>query len=93
MSLRWFNNLKISSKLLTGFLLVCMVGGVAGLVGIVNIRKIGQADAYLYESVTVPATQLGQLDANLNLVQVHCAACFWLILRKALKRLHRWYAK
>src|SRR5262245_59782169 len=66
-TIKWFNDLKISSKLLISFISVCLVAGVAGLVGVTNIRKIGLADRYLYEGVTVPATRLGELDTNLHL--------------------------
>jgi methyl-accepting chemotaxis protein len=67
----WFGNLKISSKLMAGFVLVSVVAAVASLVGVINIRTIGSADTYLYKAVTVPAIQLGRLDADLNLIQVN----------------------
>src|SRR4029453_276960 len=70
MGVKWFNNLSISQKLLTSFALVSVIAGVAGLVGIKNIRTIGDADAFLYEEVTVPATQLGDLSATFDRVQV-----------------------
>jgi len=70
MGVKWFNNLSISQKLLTSFALVSVIAGVAGMVGIKNIRTIGDADGFLYEEVTVPATQLGDLNATFGRVQV-----------------------
>src|ERR1051326_1537446 len=69
-SVKWFNDLKISQKLLASFALVSVVAGIAGYVGITNIRTIGTADAFLYEKVTIPATQLGELNATFSRAQV-----------------------
>lgn len=58
----WFYNLKISAKLLTGFIMVAFIAAVVGIIGIYYIRTIGQQDQALYELNTVP---LGQaLDFN-----------------------------
>src|SRR5262249_27707701 len=69
-AVKWFRNLKISRKLLASFALVSLFAGVARFVGITNIRKIGTANAFLYEKVTVPATVLGELNASFSRIQV-----------------------
>ncbi|MDQ2084845.1 methyl-accepting chemotaxis protein [Herbivorax sp. ANBcel31] len=46
--MKWFYNLKISMKLLTGFIFVALIAGVVGVVGIVNIRNINQSYTDLY---------------------------------------------
>ncbi|NLM46662.1 MAG: HAMP domain-containing protein [Firmicutes bacterium] len=49
----WFNNLKIKTKLITGFLLVAVIAGVVGIVGLTNIMRITEADTLLYEENTL----------------------------------------
>ncbi len=49
---KWFNNLKIASKLITGFLLVAALGVAIGVVGIINLititdRELGTMSRYL----------------------------------------------
>ena len=46
--MKWFNNLRISAKLLTGFASVLLITGVIGYVGISNVKKIDAADTALY---------------------------------------------
>lgn len=46
--MRWYNNLKISVKLLIGFIIVALIAGVVGIIGITNIKKIQVLDADMY---------------------------------------------
>ncbi|MGE5629487.1 MAG: methyl-accepting chemotaxis protein, partial [Caulobacteraceae bacterium] len=56
--MQWFYNLKISAKLLLGFILVALIAGVVGVTGIVNIKTIDNNDTALYELNTVPIDQI-----------------------------------
>jgi methyl-accepting chemotaxis protein len=58
----WFRNLKISAKLLLSFMLLAFVAGVIGYVGIAEISKVASADNRLYEKMTIPITQLADLN-------------------------------
>lgn len=49
----WFKNIKISSKLLIGFLIVALIAGAVGVIGLINIMKITSADKILYEANTL----------------------------------------
>ncbi|HEX9061948.1 MAG TPA: MCP four helix bundle domain-containing protein [Clostridia bacterium] len=51
--MNWFYNLKISAKLLTGFVLVVLIAGVLGIIGIVNIRDEDTRYSDLYEQYGV----------------------------------------
>ena len=51
--MRWFYNLKISAKLIIGFLFVAMIAGVVGVVALVNINNMSQADVLMYEENTL----------------------------------------
>lgn len=52
--MKWFSNIKLSVKMIAGFLIVALIAGAIGVVGILNIRKIDNADTKLYEKMTVP---------------------------------------
>ncbi len=54
----WFYNMKIGTKMITGFVIVALIAGVVGAVGIVNILSINQADTELYSINTVPISEL-----------------------------------
>jgi methyl-accepting chemotaxis protein len=50
--MNWFYNLKISLKLIIGFMTVAVIAGVIGVIGVVgvyNIKTINHADTELYE--------------------------------------------
>lgn len=57
--MNWFYNLKISAKLIIGFLLVAIIAGIVGIVGLVNINNISEADALLYEENTLGIEYIG----------------------------------
>ncbi len=57
----WFDNLRISSKLLAGFFVVGLVAATLGVVGVQSTRALADAGEDAYENVTVPTALLGQL--------------------------------
>jgi methyl-accepting chemotaxis protein len=59
--MRWFNDLKLSAKLLTGFSLVTLIAAILGFVGISKIRELDESDTKLYEQMTVPLAQVGEM--------------------------------
>jgi methyl-accepting chemotaxis protein len=52
--LQWFYDLKIGTKLLSGFLLVALIAGLVGYIGIGDIRTIEKMDTGLYQTNVVP---------------------------------------
>jgi len=65
--MKWYYDLKISTKLLTGFMLVAAIAGIVGWVGLSELHNIGDADTMLYEKATVPITDLDNMsNAFLN---------------------------
>ena len=52
--MKWFFNLKVAVKLITGFILVALVAGIIGVVGITNLNTISDLDTELYEVNTAP---------------------------------------
>lgn len=56
--MKWFYNLKIKTKLLSGFILVALVVGIVGYIGITNINSLDQASEESYHNMTVPVTEI-----------------------------------
>ncbi len=67
----WFYNLKMGTKLLAGFILVALITGIVGYVGIKQIRVIETADTKLYEKVTVPLGELGNISVAFQRVRIN----------------------
>ncbi len=62
--MKWFNNVKIAVKLLTGFIIVAIIAGAVGVVGMFNIKSIEKNGSQLYSNMTVPlsiSTEMAKL--------------------------------
>lgn len=55
-------NQKIGAKLIGGFVLVAVIAAVIGMVGIVKMKHIDDADTFMYENCTVPLGLLAEFD-------------------------------
>ncbi|WP_373844881.1 methyl-accepting chemotaxis protein [Clostridium sp.] len=64
--MKWFNNLKIGSRLLIGFGMIMAIALVIGLIGINGISKVDKLDTELYEKMTVPLGQLVTITSSYN---------------------------
>lgn len=62
--MNWFYNLKISVKMLTGFILVAILAGVVGFIGINNIKQLNRDYTALYENYGIVLGYLGDVSAN-----------------------------
>ncbi|MGE5329986.1 MAG: methyl-accepting chemotaxis protein, partial [Deltaproteobacteria bacterium] len=69
--MKWFCNLKISLKLLIGFISVAVIAGIIGVVGMINIRAIDKADTEMYENVTVPMSVVANIAMSFQRERVH----------------------
>jgi methyl-accepting chemotaxis protein len=67
----WFLNRTIRTKLIIGFATVALIAGTIGYVGIFTLRAANENSAHLYESSTVPISQLGTLTRDFQLVRVN----------------------
>jgi len=56
--MKWFNNFKIGTKLLSSFIIIALIAGGIGLIGVVNINKISKLDTKMYEEMTEPLGNL-----------------------------------
>ncbi|HEY3308515.1 MAG TPA: MCP four helix bundle domain-containing protein, partial [Desulfuromonadaceae bacterium] len=69
--MQWFNNLKIGTKLISGFVIVALIAGVIGLIGIQKIKQINEADTKLYEKITVPTAELLSISTDFQRIRVN----------------------
>ncbi|MBF0337375.1 MAG: MCP four helix bundle domain-containing protein [Nitrospirae bacterium] len=69
--MNWFNNLRMSAKLIGGFVVVACITVIVGTFSIVNLHKIDAADTFLYEKMTVPLGQLGEITESFQRVRIN----------------------
>ena len=69
--MNWFKNLKIKTKLLTSFILIALLVGLVGFVGILNTWSLQKSDQELYENMTVPISQMGQISTTFQMMRVN----------------------
>ena len=62
--MNWFKNLKISKKLIVGFLVVAIVAAVVGVIGIVNLATLSRADQSMYRSQALGLQYSGAAAVN-----------------------------
>jgi methyl-accepting chemotaxis protein len=67
----WYYNLKVSVKLLSGFIIVALIAGIIGYEGVVSIKQIDEADTRLYEKITVPIGQLQDVSTFFQRIRVN----------------------
>lgn len=68
--MKWFYNLKISAKLILGFIIVALIAGMIGLVGIININNINRLDTDMYERHVVQLSELIPVTQGYQLMRV-----------------------
>ncbi|GAE90680.1 methyl-accepting chemotaxis protein [Acetivibrio straminisolvens JCM 21531] len=62
--MQWYYNLKISAKLIIGFLVLAVIAAIVGGVALVNINNMSQEDVELYEENTMVSVMLLKLLCN-----------------------------
>jgi len=72
--MNWFYNLKLGTKLLTGFLSVALIAGVIGWFGITRINQIEEGGDLMYQKVAMPLSQLGDISTAFQRVRINLRA-------------------
>ena len=62
--MKWYENLKISVKLILGFFVVAIVAVIVGIVGLVSIFNINEGSSTLYNNNTRAIAFSGDAYAN-----------------------------
>ena len=71
--MKYFADLKIATKLVSSFILVAVIAAVIGLIGITNILKMNTASTRMYQSMTLPISQLVAISTGFQRVRVTLA--------------------
>jgi methyl-accepting chemotaxis protein len=69
--MQWFLDLKISTKLISGFILVALIAATIGALGITNLKAIAESDTEMYQNMTVPIADLGDISTNFQRMRVN----------------------
>jgi methyl-accepting chemotaxis protein len=67
----WYYNLKISVKLLSGFIIVALIAGVIGAIGVVELKSLDDGSTKLYEKITVPISDLGDMSTAFQRIRIN----------------------
>ena len=77
-----FKDLRVRTKLLSGFFVVALVALIIGIISITEMRDIAASDTLMYEKMTVPLAQLGDIQSD---VQATAAQAYTLLLSSDLQ--------
>jgi methyl-accepting chemotaxis protein len=69
--MQWFLDLKIGTKLISGFLVVALIAVAIGTIGIVNMNAIEDNSTILYQNMTVPISDLGDISTAFQRMRVN----------------------
>jgi len=62
--MKWFTNMKIAAKLITGFLLVAFLTLAMGAYSLLNTKSIANSDTKLYADMLVPTEKMAQISVS-----------------------------
>ena len=68
--LKWLNNLKLKVKLLLAFACLIIFTMIIGIIGVVNINSIEKGSSDLYKNVTLPMSDLVQINQSFHRMRV-----------------------
>lgn len=66
---KWFENLKISKKIVFGFLVTIFIALAVATIGVISIRNVSNNGTLLYKENTLGLSYLGSAYANFNNVR------------------------
>ena len=69
--MKWFSNMKIATKLISGFCLVAVITAAVGALAISELLVIAESDTVLYEKNTVPIIQMGDVQMYFQRVRIN----------------------
>ncbi|WP_242852613.1 methyl-accepting chemotaxis protein [Acetobacterium bakii] len=62
--------MKIGTKLMVSFIIIATIIGIVGVMGMVNIKALEQSDSELYEHITIPIREAGQISTEFQTLRV-----------------------
>ena len=64
--MRWINNLKIGTRLISAFIIVALLTGLVGVIGIINIKTVDKDYSALYINYGMAAGDLGHVGMSFH---------------------------
>ena len=68
---QWFNNFKISVKILSGFILLAFLGSLIGIIGIRGMNVIAEGNVKMHQKMAIPLSQLGHISTYFQRVRIN----------------------
>jgi methyl-accepting chemotaxis protein len=65
-----FDDVKLGSKMIGGFLIVAMISTIIGATSLINMRKMAQADQNLYDESTSPLPELSRIAVSVQRMRI-----------------------
>jgi methyl-accepting chemotaxis protein len=65
-----FDDVKLRTKMIGGFLFIAMISTVIGTISLTNMHKMAQADQRLYDESTVPLPELSRIAVSVQLMRI-----------------------
>ncbi|ACH39948.1 methyl-accepting chemotaxis sensory transducer, class 34H [Citrifermentans bemidjiense Bem] len=69
--MKWFYDLKLGTKLISGFISVAAIAAIIGYFGIKEMHAVEESGTALYEKITVPITELQDISTAFQRVRVN----------------------
>ena len=65
-----FSNFRVSQKLITAFIIIALICGAMGIYAIYQLKVIANSGSEMYEHVTVPLSQIGEISTQYEMSRV-----------------------
>ncbi|ACH39947.1 methyl-accepting chemotaxis sensory transducer, class 34H [Citrifermentans bemidjiense Bem] len=69
--MKWFYDLKLGTKLISGFISVAAIAAIIGYFGIREMHAVEESGTALYEKITVPITELQDISTSFQRIRVN----------------------
>lgn len=69
--MKWYLNMKITKKLILGFVMVAILTGIVGFVGIRSMQEIDDNSQILYSNMTVPLAEAAEMAKYFQRIRVN----------------------
>jgi methyl-accepting chemotaxis protein len=69
--MRWLNNVKISTKLIVGFIFIALISGIVGGIGITKIKKIDSNYGDLYVNYGVAVSDIANVSISYQRLRIN----------------------
>ncbi|HQB99394.1 MAG TPA: MCP four helix bundle domain-containing protein [Methanospirillum sp.] len=67
--MKFLDDLKISTKLIGGFLIIAAIVGIVAIIGYVNMGTINDGISVMYNNHLVPLNEVGDAESSLYLIR------------------------